>query len=228
MLLRQRVGRRAPASGCLAAGRAALGLVTGAARDASDAASTSYGPSAERSGGSVDGARRHSAWACAGSRGASLTIGGLLRYSFSGQPVSGLPRLADVRRQRLATKQSRAEEFDLMNQEPGLVRIEGCVLSEAIREGPRRTATHRQNDDDAPCCRYDDQGFQINEDVYTEGAVTCVGNLCNSWQVQSSKDLTVDSLAILHVIKPPPGIGLFEKACVFQDRLLQGPVLFAK
>ena len=208
MLLRQRAGRRAPAAGCLAAGRAALGLVTGAARDASDAASTSYGPSAERSGGSLDGARRHSAWACAGSRGTSLTTG----YSFSGRPVSGVPRHAEFRRQGLATKQSRAEEFDLMNQEPGLVRIEGCGLSETIREGPCRTATHRQNDDDAPCCRYDEQGFQINEDIYTEGAVTCVGNLCNSWQVQSSKDLTVDSLALLHVIKPPPGIGLFEKA----------------
>ncbi|EIE21692.1 DUF498-domain-containing protein [Coccomyxa subellipsoidea C-169] len=48
-------------------------------------------------------------------------------------------------------------------------------------------------------------GFIVNnEDV--EGAVLCVGNLCTVWNVKKREDITLDSVALLDLITPPPDL----------------------
>ena len=53
-------------------------------------------------------------------------------------------------------------------------------------------------------CRYTSGGFTVN-DTHVQGAVLCLSNLVLHWHVQSLADISVDSLAVLDIIKPKPG-----------------------
>ena len=54
------------------------------------------------------------------------------------------------------------------------------------------------------CCRYTAEGFTVNS-TDVQGAVLCLSNLVFHWNVHSLSEVSVDSLAILDVIKPKPG-----------------------
>ena len=53
-------------------------------------------------------------------------------------------------------------------------------------------------------CRYTSGGFIVNN-TYVQGSVLCLSNLVLHWRVQGLADITVDSLAVLDIIKPKPG-----------------------
>lgn len=54
------------------------------------------------------------------------------------------------------------------------------------------------------CCRYTAEGFTVNS-TDVQGAVLCLSNLVLHWNVRNLSEVTVDSLAVLDVIKPKPG-----------------------
>ena len=53
-------------------------------------------------------------------------------------------------------------------------------------------------------CRYTAEGFTVNS-TDVQGAVLCLSNLVLHWNVRDLSEVTVDSLAVLDVIKPKPG-----------------------
>ncbi|KAL3140694.1 hypothetical protein ABBQ32_005252 [Trebouxia sp. C0010 RCD-2024] len=77
---------------------------------------------------------------------------------------------------RYETFVTKAEEYDLIVAEAGLVRIEG----------------------------YDDTGFIVN-DVQVQGAVFLIGDLFTLWNVKSWQEVEPDSLSMLQLYKPAPG-----------------------
>ncbi|KAL3147955.1 hypothetical protein ABBQ38_014250 [Trebouxia sp. C0009 RCD-2024] len=72
---------------------------------------------------------------------------------------------------------TKAEEYDLIVAEAGLVRIEG----------------------------YDDTGFIVN-DVQVQGAVFLIGDLFTMWNVKSWQEVEPDSLSMLQLYKPAPDL----------------------
>ena len=56
----------------------------------------------------------------------------------------------------------------------------------------------------AHCCRYTAEGFTVNS-TDVQGAVLCLSDLVLHWNVHSLSEVTVDSLAVVDVIKPKPG-----------------------
>jgi NADH dehydrogenase [ubiquinone] 1 alpha subcomplex assembly factor 3 len=56
-------------------------------------------------------------------------------------------------------------------------------------------------------CRYAEHGFIVNNDN-VQGSIMCVGTLCVAWDVARLEDVTLDSLALLDVVRPPPGAHL--------------------
>lgn len=72
---------------------------------------------------------------------------------------------------------TKAEEYDLIVAEAGLVRIEG----------------------------YDGTGFIVN-DVQVQGAVFCLADLFMMWNLKSWQELTPDALSMLHLFKPAPDL----------------------
>ena len=53
--------------------------------------------------------------------------------------------------------------------------------------------------------RYAEHGFIVNnEDV--QGSIMCMGTLSVAWDVARLEDVTLDSLALLDVVRPAPGI----------------------
>lgn len=71
-------------------------------------------------------------------------------------------------------------------------------------------------------CRYDDTGFIVN-DMQVEGPVLCYGDLVTLWRVKRLADITMQSLALMDLVKPTPGVGprccLHVGACPFKWRL---------
>ncbi|KAL0034730.1 hypothetical protein WJX77_004447 [Trebouxia sp. C0004] len=72
---------------------------------------------------------------------------------------------------------TKAEEYDLIVAEAGLVRIEG----------------------------YDSTGFIVS-DVQVQGAVFCLADLFMMWNLKSWQELTPDALSMLHLFKPAPDL----------------------
>ncbi|CAK0784264.1 hypothetical protein CVIRNUC_007468 [Coccomyxa viridis] len=98
--------------------------------------------------------------------------------------------------QRGAQYATKAEEYNLIAQEQGLSRIEG----------------------------YTAEGFTVNS-TDVQGAVLCLSNLVLHWNVRNLSEVTVDSLAVLDVIKPKPDIvviGCGENIQRLPDALTRG------
>ncbi|KAL0052084.1 hypothetical protein WJX82_007691 [Trebouxia sp. C0006] len=100
------------------------------------------------------------------------------QQAFGRQPVnhlrSGWRYCAQVSSTSFATK---AEDYDLIVAEAGLVRIEG----------------------------YDGTGFIVN-DVQVQGAVFCLADLFMMWNLKSWQELIPDALSMLHLFKPAPDL----------------------
>ena len=62
-------------------------------------------------------------------------------------------------------------------------------------------------------CRYTSGGFIVNN-TYVQGSVLCLSNLVLHWNVQGLADITVDSLAVLDIIKPKPGDDPYNSATI--------------
>ncbi|KAL4439730.1 hypothetical protein ABPG75_002731 [Micractinium tetrahymenae] len=84
-------------------------------------------------------------------------------------------------RRRVATTaaawRSKTEDFDLIAPDQGLARIEGL----------------------------DDTGF-IVKDVQVEGSIMLAGDVFTLWRVHRMADITLDSLALLRLLKPVPDL----------------------
>ncbi len=52
--------------------------------------------------------------------------------------------------------------------------------------------------------RYAEGGFVVNNNDM-HGSIMCLGPLCTTWNVARLEDITLDSLALLDVVKPAPG-----------------------
>lgn len=76
-----------------------------------------------------------------------------------------------------ATFATKAEDYDLIVAEAGLVRIEG----------------------------YDSTGFIVN-DIQVQGAVFCIADFFTLWDLKSWQDVTPDSLSLLQLYKPAPDL----------------------
>jgi hypothetical protein len=113
---------------------------------------------------------------------------------------SGWRHCAQVSSTSFATK---AEDYDLIVAEAGLVRIEGyaaccsaCLCSQHN--------VHAQLVTRFSFFRYDGTGFIVN-DVQVQGAVFCLADLFMMWNLKSWQELTPDALSMLHLFKPAPG-----------------------
>ncbi|KAK9791839.1 hypothetical protein WJX73_007540 [Symbiochloris irregularis] len=99
----------------------------------------------------------------------------------SSEYSGGLPLRRDLRllpkhfgtRHTLATK---AEQYDLIEAELGVTRIDGC----------------------------DADGFLLNGDRYVYGAVLCTTETYFSWKPQSLAQVTTEALSFLDLIRPQP------------------------
>lgn len=52
---------------------------------------------------------------------------------------------------------------------------------------------------------YTEKGFVVNS-VHMDGAVMACGTLFTLWDVQSMQDVSPDSLSLLLLLRPPPGV----------------------
>lgn len=62
---------------------------------------------------------------------------------------------------------------------------------------------------------YTDDGFVINA-VHMDGAVLTSGTLFTLWNVQTVQDITPDALALLLLLRPPPGVWVVLVVCSTQ------------
>ncbi|GAB4813752.1 hypothetical protein N2152v2_000798 [Parachlorella kessleri] len=72
---------------------------------------------------------------------------------------------------------SKPDDYNLISVEVGIARIDG----------------------------YDDTGFIVN-DMQVEGAVLCYGDLVTLWRVKDLADISLETLALIDLIKPAPAL----------------------
>lgn len=71
-------------------------------------------------------------------------------------------------------------------------------------------------------CSYLEDGFTVNKEP-VKGAILCINTLCASWKARNLSDVTVESLALLDIINPPPGILMvfYHQCCIMLSPVTQ-------
>lgn len=81
-----------------------------------------------------------------------------------------------IHHQHLRRAQSKAEQFNVIEQEAGLVRVDGC----------------------------DAEGFIINGDRFVFGPLVCMKEHYASWQVRDLAGVTCEAFSFMDLIRPKP------------------------